>query len=601
MYAPFFGLKHEPFSIAPDPRYLFMSERHREALAHLLYGVKGGGGGFVMLTGEIGAGKTTVCRCLLEQIPKNCHVAYIFNPKLTSIELLKTVCDEFHVAYPTRSNGRATAKDYLDPLNKFLLDSHASGQHNVLIIDEAQNLSASVLEQLRLLTNLETNERKLLQIVLIGQPELRALLARPELEQLAQRVVARYHLGALTEPETAQYLRHRLAVAGLTTANPFSKRAMRRIHQRSRGVPRRINLLADRALLGAYADGVARVDQAIVDKAAAEVFARADRAQLLRSMAPWGLGLAAGALIASLAAMWLQRGAVSPAAGAVPAAGAPSAAAGRVSGAVGKASDATGKGAAAGATAGTATAAVLAPAPAASGASAAPLFLTSSEFAARFTAPHRREAEAWRELAAWWGTSVPSTDGAAPAVSAKAPDPAAADPCTPQPPSTWQCFRSPSGGLALVRQLDRPGLLTLRDEGGRPFHALLVSIDDRIATLRMNGQSLPVALVSLANLWQGDFATFWQAPAGYQRSLIDGDSGPLVDQLATQLAAWRGEPAPASPQRYDAALKSRVQGFQAAQGLRADGLAGPTTYMQLARASAGTSGPPTEPRLTARR
>ena len=600
MYAPFFGLKHEPFSIAPDPRYLFMSERHREALAHLLYGVKGGGGGFVMLTGEIGAGKTTVCRCLLEQIPTNCNVAYIFNPKLTSIELLKTVCDEFHVPYPTRSSGRATAKEYLDPLNRFLLAMHATGKHNVLIIDEAQNLSASVLEQLRLLTNLETNERKLLQIVLIGQPELRALLARPELEQLAQRVVARYHLGALTEPETAQYLRHRLAVAGLTTANPFSKRAMRRIHQRSRGVPRRINLLADRALLGAYADGVARVDQAIVDKAAAEVFARADRTQLLRNLAPWGVGLAAGASIATLAVLWLQRGASTPAGGAVPAAAAPSAATGRVTGA----SDAAARPAAAASkvAAHASNVAGVAAGVAAAGATPVPLFLNAAELTTRFAAPHRREADAWRELAAWWSSAMPSTDSAAPnTAAARGPDAAAADPCAPQPPSTWQCFRSPNGGLALVRQLDRPGLLTLRDDAGRPLHALLVSIDDRVATLRMNGQSLPVALVSLANLWPGDYATFWQAPTGYQRALVDGDSGPLVDQLAAQLAAWRGEPAPAAAQRYDAALKSRVLAFQAAQGLRADGLAGPTTYMQLARASAASVGAATEPRLAVRR
>ena len=290
MYASFFGLKHEPFSIAPDPRYLFMSERHREALAHLLYGVKGAGGGFVLLTGEIGAGKTTVCRCLLEQIPKRCTVAYIFNPKLTALELLKTVCDEFHVPYKHERAGHPTVKDYLDPLNEYLLKTHAIGLNNVLIIDEAQNLSAGVLEQLRLLTNLETNQRKLLQIVLIGQPELRGMLARPELEQLAQRVIARYHLGALTESETAQYLRHRLGVAGLATANPFSKRAMRRIHQRSRGVPRRINLLADRALLGAYADGVARVDHDIVDKAAAEVLDAADSPPVRRarfSAGPW--------------------------------------------------------------------------------------------------------------------------------------------------------------------------------------------------------------------------------------------------------------------------------------------------------------------------
>ena len=180
MYAQFFGLNQEPFSIAPDPRYLFMSRRHREALAHLLYGLNGGGG-FVLLSGEIGAGKTTVCRCFLEQIPKNCNVAYIFNPKLTVLELLKSICDEFGIAVAPQGGGSATVKDYTDPLNEFLLKTHAAGQNNVLIIDEAQMLSADVLEQLRLLTNLETTERKLLQIILIGQPELRTMLARPEL------------------------------------------------------------------------------------------------------------------------------------------------------------------------------------------------------------------------------------------------------------------------------------------------------------------------------------------------------------------------------------------------------------------------------------
>jgi general secretion pathway protein A len=303
MYASFFGLKHEPFSIAPDPRYLFMSERHREALAHLLYGL-GGGGGFVLLTGEIGAGKTTVCRCFLEQVPKRCNVAYIFNPKLSVTELLRSVCDEFHIPLPARPAGEGSVKDYVDPLNRYLLQTHAVGQNNVLVIDEAQNLSADVLEQLRLLTNLETNERKLLQIILIGQPELRDMLARPELEQLAQRVVARFHLGALSEAETVQYIRHRMGVAGLNRPLPFDRPSRQRIFKWSRGVPRRINLLCDRALLGAYSQGKARVDSSIVDKAAAEVFEHpATRLmQHWRKQPLWALsaGLASGAALVGL-------------------------------------------------------------------------------------------------------------------------------------------------------------------------------------------------------------------------------------------------------------------------------------------------------------
>jgi general secretion pathway protein A len=272
MYAAHFGLKREPFSIAPDPRYLFMSERHREALAHLLYGVRGGGG-FVLLTGEIGAGKTTVCRCFLEQVPKRTNVAYIFNPKLSALELLQSVCEEFRITVTARDGASApTQKDHVDALNEYLLRTHAAGQNSVLIIDEAQNLSADVLEQLRLLTNLETNERKLLQIILIGQPELRDMLARPELEQLAQRVVARFHLDPLLEEETAHYIKHRLSVAGMSGLIPFDRDARHRIHELTRGVPRRINLLCDRALLGAYASGRQRVDRAIVDKAASEVF-----------------------------------------------------------------------------------------------------------------------------------------------------------------------------------------------------------------------------------------------------------------------------------------------------------------------------------------
>jgi general secretion pathway protein A len=301
MYAEFFGLKREPFSIAPDPRYLFMSDRHREALAHLLYGIDGGGG-FVLLTGEIGAGKTTVCRCFLEKIPKRCNVAYIFNPKLTALELLQAICDEFGIVL-TETPNPPSVSAYLRGINDFLLRMHAIGKNNVLIIDEAQNLSADVLEQLRLLTNLETHERKLLQIILIGQPELRDMLARPELEQLAQRIIARFHLEALSPDETVSYIRHRLMVAGLNQALPFDRRARRRVHALTGGVPRRINLLCDRALLGAYANGQLKVDCQTLHRAAKEVFYRPTSANG-RHLWVWGAALLGGCLLAA-AGVWL--------------------------------------------------------------------------------------------------------------------------------------------------------------------------------------------------------------------------------------------------------------------------------------------------------
>ena len=238
MYAQFFNLKQAPFSIAPDPRYLLLTHGHREALAHLMYAINGDG--IVLLTGEVGAGKTTVCRCFLEQIPPNCNVAYIFNPKLTVDELLQSICDEFNVEVKRRPDAPATVKDYVDALTAHLLTAHGAGQNNLLIIDEAQNLSTDVLEQLRLLTNLETNERKLLQIILIGQPELRTILDQPELKQLAQRLIARYHLQALSEHEIAGYIQHRMSVSGLLTATPFPPRLMKQIHQTTQGVPRRM-------------------------------------------------------------------------------------------------------------------------------------------------------------------------------------------------------------------------------------------------------------------------------------------------------------------------------------------------------------------------
>ena len=525
MYASYFGLKQEPFSIAPDLRLLFMSERHREALAHLLYGV-GGGGGFVLLTGEIGTGKTTVCQLFLEQVPAHCNVAYIFNPKLTVTELLQSVCEEFHIALAPQERA-PTVKDYLDPLNGFLLREHAAGRNSVLIIDEAQNLSADVLEQLRLLTNLETRERKLLQIVLIGQPELRSMLARPELEQLAQRVIARYHLQALTEPETAQYVQHRLQAAGLTQPLPFDRRALRRIHQLTRGVPRRINLLCDRALLGAFAGGQPGVDRAIVEQAATEVFHQPLRPALpawQRATALIGVGIAAGA---GLWAVGSHRPAAAPPAVAAVAMPAPPAASQPP-----------------------------APAPA-----PAPALLSD-------------EDQAWRELARAWKLA-----------------PGEGDACRALQRERVQCFSRPMN-LALIRQLARPGIVTLDAQTGKPSYALLTALTADSATLRAGDGEQTVTLPALAARWRGEFATLWRAPPGYGGRIGNHEGGAVVDWLAATLATVDGVPPPAGKQRLDNALQSRVLAFQLAQGLPADGRPGPMTFMQLNRA-AGVD----EPRL----
>ncbi len=308
MYAPFFGLRQDAFSIAPDPRFLHLSTMHREALAHLIYGLQGGGG-FVLLTGEIGTGKTTVCRCFLEQIPPGHRVAYVYNPQLTAVELLQTVCQEFGITLPDPAP--TSVKPWIDALNEHLLRAHAAGEQCLLVIDEAQALTAELLEQLRLLTNLETNQRKLLQIVLIGQPELRRQLAQPNLEQLAQRVIARVHLGPLTASETADYVGHRLAVAGLSGPLPFTSRALTAVHRLSGGVPRRINLLCQRALLGAYAQGRRQVGTDVVRQAAHEAFGDDPaRPQRLIAWASLGTGLLAAAVLAVVLGTgpgWLQQ------------------------------------------------------------------------------------------------------------------------------------------------------------------------------------------------------------------------------------------------------------------------------------------------------
>lgn len=265
MYESYFGLSEIPFSITPDPRYLYLSKRHREAMAHLLFGVRDGGG-FVQLTGEVGTGKTTLCRCILEQMPANVEVALILNPQVNEHELLATICDELRINYPQG----ATAKELIDKLTRHLLKVHAQNKKAVLIVDEAQNLSRTVMEQIRLLTNLETPKQKLLRIVLIGQPELIDKLSRSDLRQLAQRITTRYHLGPMSAPETAEYIIHRIAVAGCKR-QLFRRAALRRVHKVSGGIPRLVNIICDHALLGAYSRNKDVVSAGMIKTAAAQV------------------------------------------------------------------------------------------------------------------------------------------------------------------------------------------------------------------------------------------------------------------------------------------------------------------------------------------
>lgn len=580
MYTQFFSLKQAPFSIAPDPRYLFMSERHREALAHLLYGV-GSGGGFVLLTGEIGAGKTTVCRCFMEQIPANCKLAYIFNPKLSVEELLLSVCDEFGITLAPHGAGAVTVKGYVDAINRHLLDSHAQGNNNVLVIDEAQNLSADVLEQLRLLTNLETNERKLLQIILIGQPELRAMLARPELEQLAQRVIARYHLGPLTEAETGSYIGHRLAVAGAAASAPFPRRLTGLVHKLAKGVPRRINLLCDRALLGAYVEGRSQVTPAIVRRAAAEVFAApvSGAGRTRRAWPQWGAGLAAGALagvaISAAAWQWLPARDAKMVSGAVgrPPSSAKAPAGAAVTTVAVAARTPAGAVASATAVAAPALAATSAAAPGA-GATAAP----AASGAAPAGDSHAQPDALLRQLAALWGQTLPP-----------------GEPCQAVLKLNLRCLQT-RGGVDELRRLDRPAVLTLRADPGAPRYALLTALDASGATVAFDGKSRHLSLDALADAYDGSYVTFWRAPRSWRDEVTDGDRGPDVDWLAKHLSKLYGLKKPAENQPLDAALMRRLREFQSAQQLKADGVAGPKTFIRLLQL-AGVA----EPRLAAPR
>ena len=532
MYTSFFGLNEKPFAITPDPRYLYLSERHAEALAHLAYGISEAGG-FIQLTGEVGTGKTTVLRSLLQQLPSHCDVALILNPRVTPAEFLLCICDELHVQVPAPAAN--SVKMLVDLLTHFLLDAHGRGRRIVLMVDEAQNLAADVLEQVRLLTNLETATQKLLQIILIGQPELRAVLLQPELRQLAQRVTGRYHLESLRREETLTYIRHRLRVAG-ATRDLLTQGAQRELHRLSDGVPRIINVIADRALLGAYTREEHRVTGALVRRAASEVYGRP-------VLAPWLRFIAIGGAVAGVALLGFVFWRSMPV-------GEPPAAAASVPAAVEKAS-------------------VVVAAP-------VPRFDALGPRLSGVAADTTMDA-AFGSLFALWGAEYSAGTGRG---------------CEQADAHGLSCVWQ-RGSLAQLKLINRPAILSLIDETGAPHQVVLAGLEGEAARLLIGGVESRVPVVELADYWFGEFLVLWRPLGGGSRPLRTGMRGEDVRWLRQGLEQLGGLPASAVTQDYfDADLERLVEDFQRSKRLAVDGIAGVQTQLVL-DAALGAPGTPT--------
>ena len=591
MYLDYFGFTCDPFSISPDPRFLFLSSRHREALAHLVYGTQSSGG-FVLLTGEVGTGKTTICRCLLEQLPKKTELVLLWNPRLSVTELLASICDELQIAYPV---GTTSVKVFIDAINVFLLDAHSRGFRTIIIIDEAQNLRRDVLEQIRLLTNLETNTHKLLQIILIGQTELQERLNRPELRQLAQRITARYHLLPLSPSDVKGYVGHRLAVAG-GRLSVFPLSTISLIYALSGGVPRVINLLCSRSLLGAYAQEKDSVSQDMLRMAAREVFGTLPERLVNKKIVMAGAGLLTFILIG----VWLIVGTKLTSSITGSSAGiqhevpeiAPEVVVPNTPAVVESVLASTEQPesvdevkerqvmtvAAAGTESlpeqvavkemlppseiiGTKEDTQIAPAP-----------LDPLEWI-KILSEGDKEPE-YETIFQSWGLLYPHKKMTSPETVARQ--------------NQFILVRQ-KASFGYLRRLNRPAILRLTDLAGKDFYATLTAIEGDKVVLRKGTLVQKVAISAVLQQWMGDFIVLWQPPPGYRGVLMPGDRGITVNWLARQFAVLNGlEEGGAGKNVYDENLQAQVIAFQASEGLPVDGLAGQMTIMRLsARVASG--------------
>ncbi len=652
MFRKYFGIKENPFSNTPDPNYLFMSDRHQEALAHLQYGVQGSSG-FVLLTGEVGTGKTTVCRCLVEQLPKNVNLAMCLNPRLNEAELLASICDE--LAIKVKKHAPDSVKGYMDALNKHLLKVHAKGGRAVLIIDEAQNLPPSLLELVRLLTNLETASTKLLQIILVGQPELRDTMDTYEMRQLSQRITARYHLDPMTRPETEDYIRHRLRI-GKLSPSLIGPGAMAEIYARSAGIPRLINSICERSLLGAYATEASHIDAALARTAAREVLGDAPPALSPRPGAPAGRWAFAAVLAAAVLAGALtldQRDREGAAAFAAPAPAHP------------PAQPITAKTM----TAPAESSSVRPPPrtrpekPVIVAVAAAQMETESEELKAvsrlvaagavttAATQPEKpgpgaiesdtikKGADASNNGATERATATPDPaepepetkpePGPVPPAAAPAPGNgkltlenlfrrpdirggleaamtrmfqlwskdaktlSGLDPCADAEVLGLKCFRQ-RGSWSNMEALNRPALISLVNAEGVRKYAVVSALMETRATLEIGNRKIIAEAGDIQSLWSGDFMVLWNPLPRLRRSLRPGMTGKDVAWLRERLGIILGVPTggkKAASDIFDDGLKKRVIAFQESRKLETDGVVGTLTQIQLGAAIAPSNVP----------
>lgn len=587
MYKSWFELSESPFSISPNPAFLYMSRQHQEALAHLIYGMQNEGG-IILLTGEVGTGKTTISRKLLEQLPDEVDLAWVINPKLSALELLATLCDELHIAYDEQ---QSSIKTFTDLISDHLLKAHAKGRNTVLMIDEAQNLMPDVLEQLRLLTNLETHERKLLQIILIGQPELQDILKRHDLRQFSQRITARFHLLSLNEKETEEYIQHRLQVAG-SQRKLFARRSIRLIHRISEGIPRRINLICDRALLGAYAQSLSMVTPALVRTAVGETLGH-EEPGFRWSWWKTGIPISAAALlmlgfVSNPLQPALLNLVTTPGANTIQATTStqrPVANTGEISTTI-KAtaprpveSDTLPTDTPMDASSPIAMAdhdstprqqpAIIAPESAASE--------LTSESGTQTESKAENELDIWQAiasiatpeatyqtLAAQWGIELPASE----------------KPCDELAKQHMQCMRQ-RAGLAQLRDLNRPAIVRLHADG-RDILAVITALSGQSVLLQINEHKWHVPIDEFEQHWYADFTLLWKTPPGFEHPIRPGNQGMAVEWLAQQLDQIQGTMIPPRKfTRMSPLLVERLKDFQHQSGLKADGAAGPQTLIRI--------------------